>query len=552
MIQSVLTRFWWESNTGKKKMCWLSWDKLTKPKGMGGLGLKDIQTFNIALLAKLPWRMLTNPNCLLARVLLGKYCHKATLLNVSLVKGASHGWTSILAGRDLLKQHLGRAVGDGTEIKVWKDSWISTLISVVPNGPLREGDSDLVVSDLITRGTCEWNKELINKILPDFTEDILKLKPSKMGAQDTYIWYPANSGTYSTKSGYTAAVVVQELDHNTLNIPSTFNWYKSVWSVATAPKIQLFIWKALNGALPTGENLQKRGLMQNTICIHCGLSESTEHLLLHCSFAKQVWQLIPLASPFDPDDFPSFSSAVVAATSWFCLPPSGASGDIFSWVVWHLWITGNQLVFESRPASAALTALRAVTSAREWAQAQESPPTALKKTQIQGRPDSIPTGTVACNTDAAWRNESSEAGLAWIFDSPTALSVTNGCKFQHRVASVLMAEGLAVREALCHAINIGISKIWLRSDSLSLINAISSVIKPMDASLLLLFSVVFPSSLEKRMGLQTACQKHVCTTLLLLGPEANFQFINGLFKKKKEFHYLVRTMYFIEIMLKLR
>ena len=37
MIQSALTRFWWDSNTGKKKMCWLSWDKLTKPKSLGGL-----------------------------------------------------------------------------------------------------------------------------------------------------------------------------------------------------------------------------------------------------------------------------------------------------------------------------------------------------------------------------------------------------------------------------------------------------------------------------------------------------------------------------------
>ena len=43
-----------------------------------------------------------------------------------------------------------------------------------------------------------------------------------------------------------------------------------------------------------------------------------------------------------------------------------------------------------------------------------------------------------------------------------------------------MAEGLAVREALSHALHIGISKIWLRSDSLSLIKAINSFSKPMN------------------------------------------------------------------------
>lgn len=206
MIQSALTRFWWDSNTGKKKMCWLAWDKLTLPKGLGGLGFKDIQTFNTALLAKLPWRMITNPDCLLARVLLGKYCHKTSLLKVKPSKGASHGWTGILAGRDLLISQLGRVIGDGTEIKVWQDSWISTSAHCIPFGPIKEGDSDLRVFDLLVRGTCEWNKDMVTSILPDFAEDIFKLKPSKTGARDSYIWYASNSGHYSTKSGYAAAM----------------------------------------------------------------------------------------------------------------------------------------------------------------------------------------------------------------------------------------------------------------------------------------------------------------------------------------------------------
>lgn len=77
-IQSALTRFWWDTNTTKKKMAWISWDKLTKAKKEGGLGFRDIQSFNDAMLAKLSSRILEEPNCVLARVLKGKYCNDSS------------------------------------------------------------------------------------------------------------------------------------------------------------------------------------------------------------------------------------------------------------------------------------------------------------------------------------------------------------------------------------------------------------------------------------------------------------------------------------------
>lgn len=74
-IQSALTRFWWNGNDEKKKICWISWTNISQPKAVGGLGFKDIQIFNQALLAKLAWRLATTPASLLARTRLGNYCH---------------------------------------------------------------------------------------------------------------------------------------------------------------------------------------------------------------------------------------------------------------------------------------------------------------------------------------------------------------------------------------------------------------------------------------------------------------------------------------------
>jgi len=71
-IQSALTRFWWDDSMEKKKMCWVFWKTLIKAKLAGGLGFRDFQSFNDAVLAKLSWRILTKPDCLLTKTFLGK------------------------------------------------------------------------------------------------------------------------------------------------------------------------------------------------------------------------------------------------------------------------------------------------------------------------------------------------------------------------------------------------------------------------------------------------------------------------------------------------
>lgn len=73
-IQSVLIRFWWDVKPELRKMCWISWERLTLPKSAGGLGFRAIEVFNDALLAKHTWRLLRDPDSLLGQTLLNKYC----------------------------------------------------------------------------------------------------------------------------------------------------------------------------------------------------------------------------------------------------------------------------------------------------------------------------------------------------------------------------------------------------------------------------------------------------------------------------------------------
>lgn len=134
-IQSLLTRFWWDANPEKKKMCWVSWDTMAMPKYAGGLGFRDIETFNDALLAKIGWRLIKEPQSLLARVLMGKYARNCSFLDCPSPETASHGWRSVLAGRDILRKGLSWAVGNGDTIRLWDDPWLSFQRPMQPIGP---------------------------------------------------------------------------------------------------------------------------------------------------------------------------------------------------------------------------------------------------------------------------------------------------------------------------------------------------------------------------------------------------------------------------------
>jgi hypothetical protein len=82
-ISKLIYQYWWSQNDEVKKMHWVGWKKMKLPKDEGGLGFRDLYSFNIlAILARQSWRMIQSPDSLCACVLRAKYFPDADVLSV--------------------------------------------------------------------------------------------------------------------------------------------------------------------------------------------------------------------------------------------------------------------------------------------------------------------------------------------------------------------------------------------------------------------------------------------------------------------------------------
>ena len=71
-LSTAVARFWRSTGNNNRGLHWVAWDKICLPEE-GGLGSRDFRDFNLALLAKQVWRLLTHPHSLIATVLKGRY-----------------------------------------------------------------------------------------------------------------------------------------------------------------------------------------------------------------------------------------------------------------------------------------------------------------------------------------------------------------------------------------------------------------------------------------------------------------------------------------------
>lgn len=81
----------------------MSWDKLPMHKKDGGMSFKSLGTFNLAMLGKQGWRIMTKPDTLIARIYKARYFPRCNFLEAGLGHKPSFVWRSICNSKFILK-----------------------------------------------------------------------------------------------------------------------------------------------------------------------------------------------------------------------------------------------------------------------------------------------------------------------------------------------------------------------------------------------------------------------------------------------------------------
>ena len=139
-----------------------------------------------------------------------------------------------------------------------------------------------------------WLVSMIDHVfLPHEAEVIKSIPLSNKAVQDIQTWAYTNTCEYSIKSAY-KMIQTQQLrpSHGQSSNYSQCNKiWKAIWAAKVCNKIKTFIWKACRDILPIKANLARRKILFDVGCECCedGV-ESTDHILLSCTYSNKVWK----------------------------------------------------------------------------------------------------------------------------------------------------------------------------------------------------------------------------------------------------------------------
>jgi hypothetical protein len=361
-IERMLNSFWWGDGSNNKGIRWLAWEKLTRPKAVGGLGYRDFHEFNMSLIAKQAWKFLSEPDKFVSRIFKARYFPRSSFFHAKIGDNPSFVWRSIWKSRDILVNGCRWKIGDGSKIKVVCEPWLRGGDNLWMQAPQSQCTYELHVNDLLLPGVKNWDRHKIHSLFPvTVAENIINTPLFEEVKEDKLVWIHENNGNYTVKSGYRNYIKSKAVE----GLSQVDGAWSSIWRVAAPPKIKHLLWRICRGCLPTRVRLRGRHVSCPSECPFCNNSEEDDwHILFGCSESQQVWIEAGLRDVIMPRIIAAIDVNYVIFD--VCRNVDEFTVGKFAMAMWCIWHNRNNWIWNGVKDSAKDVATRAAHMLAEW------------------------------------------------------------------------------------------------------------------------------------------------------------------------------------------
>lgn len=249
----------------------------------GGMGFRKLHDFNVALLGKQGWRLITKQESMVSKIYKARYYPEGDFLSAKLGNNPSYVWRSILESQTLLKEGASKIIGNGLTIDIMNDPWLPCELDLYIT-TVHDAIKGQKVSCLMSMTDDSWDVDVVRDIFNDRDANLILSIPLRRTEDDVWFWRKERLGHYTVKSAY--AVVKESADVNTSSSITSF-WSK-IWSKKVPLKVKHFIWRAARGCLPTRDMLLCKKVDVSITCPVCNIYDETAfHVLVTCPIAAQ-------------------------------------------------------------------------------------------------------------------------------------------------------------------------------------------------------------------------------------------------------------------------